>query len=128
MWPEDINFLEEFFNFEKIDQIINKRYMITRKNEDKKFIVKSIVTDGYGCSIIYDVKPKVNIILENMKDPVAQKIPKIFENYNNSKCLKYLKEPSARVPKDEKKEDAIIRSVFEEAKKCQTVMKFTNHD
>ena len=63
-----------------------------------------------------------------MADADAQKIPKIFENYNNSKCLKYLKEPSARVPKDEKKEDAIIRSVFEEAKKCQTVMKFTNHD
>ena len=83
VWPEDVNFLEEFFNFEKIDKIINKRYMITRKNEDKKFIVKSIVTDGYGCSINYDVKPKVNIILENMKDPVAQKIPKIFENYNH---------------------------------------------
>ena len=81
VWPDDVNFLEEFFNFEKVDKIINKRYMLTRKNEDKKFIVKSIVTDGYGCSIIYDVKPKVNIILENIKDPITKKIPKIFENY-----------------------------------------------
>ena len=36
---------------------------------------------------------------------------------NNNQSLKYLKEPSARVPKDEKKEDSIIRSVFEEANK-----------
>ena len=85
--------------------------------------MKSIVTDGYGCPIIYYVKPKVKIILENMTDPDAQKIPKIFENYN-SKCLKYLKEPSERVLMDEKKEDAIIRSVFEEVNKC--LNKFQN--
>ena len=87
--------------------------MITRKNEDKKFIVKSIVTDAYGCSFIYDVKPIVNVILKNMKDPVAQKIPKwkLLQQH----MFKVSVRAMWKISKSMK--DAIIRSVYEEVNK-----------
>ena len=63
------------FTLRNSDKIIDRIEKIIYEKRRQDLIVKSIVTDAYGCSIIYDVQPIVNIILKNMKDPVAQKIP-----------------------------------------------------
>ena len=51
-------YLDKFFNLEKMNRKINKVFSKKPKDErdviDKKYNLKSIYTDGYSCSLVFE--------------------------------------------------------------------------
>ena len=47
-----------FFNFEKYEKKLNAKYIQTNDLKDKKYNFKSLTTDGYSCSLMYEAKLK----------------------------------------------------------------------
>ena len=83
-----------FFNFDKFEKKLNAKYMHTNDFKDKKYNFKSLTTDGYSCSLMYETKLKnkneekfENKSAKFTKNPIL-KISKIFKNTKNNKASK----------------------------------------
>ena len=78
--PEE-EWLERFFNLEKINKKINEEFAKRTTKEklvnEKKYHLKLIFTDGYSCALVFEKKIDSQMIVKRKEKALEDSIPKI---------------------------------------------------
>ena len=82
-------YLETFFNLEKMNKKINKAFTKRpteqRLVNEKKYHLKSIYTDGYFCSLVFEKNIDSQMIVKRKEKALEDSTPKIKKFQKQSK-------------------------------------------